>query len=254
MIKLFSFIAVFIISGLASVPVFAASINAPQAKLAENNIARGVLRAKQTAEISAAMSGQLLEAPYKSGQFFKSGALLAKFDCVLEEAELAALLQKHETQSLKYETSAELFKHGAAGELEVALAKSEMQQALAEANAIKTRLKYCAVYAPFSGYVTARHISAFETPQRGELLYSLEKAGALELSIIVPSNWVKWLKTGQRLEFSIEETGEIIPAKIMRLGATIDPVSQTLESIANPKASPSALSGMSGHARFKPAS
>ena len=248
MIKLFSFIAVFIISGLASVPVFAASINAPQAKLAENNIARGVLRAKQTAEISAAMSGQLLEAPYKSGQFFKSGALLAKFDCVLEEAELAALLQKHETQSLKYETSAELFKHGAAGELEVALAKSKMQQALAEANAIKTRLQYCAVYAPFSGYVTARHISAFETPQRGELLYSLEKAGALELSIIVPSNWVKWLKTGHSLEFSIDETGEII-----RLGATIDPVSQTLEIIAKPKASPSALSGMSGHARFKPA-
>ena len=254
MIKLFSFIAVFIVSGLAPVPVYASSINAPQAKLAGDNIARGVLRAKQTAEISARMSGQLLEAPYKSGQFFKSGALLARFDCVLEEAELAAMLQNHKTQSLKYENSVELFKHGAAGELEVALAQSEMQQVMAEANTIKTRLKYCAVYAPFSGYVTARHISAFETPQRGELLYSLEKAGALELSIIVPSNWVKWLKTGHRLEFSIEETGEIIPAKIMRLGATIDPVSQTLEIIANPKASPSALSGMSGHARFKPAS
>jgi len=253
MIKLFSSIAAFIVSGLTSVPVFAASINAPQAKLAEDNIARGVLRAKQTAEISAEMSAQLLEAPYKSGQFFKSGALLAKFDCSLEEAELAASLQKHETHHLKYENTAELFTYGAAGKLDVDLAQSEMKQALAEANAIKARLRYCAVYAPFSGYVTARHISAFETPQRGELLYSLEKAGALELSIIVPSNWVKWLKIGHRLEFSIDETSEIIPAKVIRLGATIDPVSQTLEIIAKPKASSSVLSGMSGHARFKPA-
>jgi len=221
MIKLFSFIAVFIVSGLASIPVFAASINAPQAKLAGDNIARGVL------------------------QFFKSGALLAKFDCALEEAELAALLQKHKTQSLKYENSVELFKHGAAGELEVVLAKSEMQQIMAEANAIKTRLKYCAVYAPFSGYVTARHISAFETPQRGELLYS-----ALELSIIVPSNWVKWLRKGHSLDFLIDETGETIPARVIRLGASIDPVSQTIEIIAKPKTTPSTLSGMSGHARF----
>ena len=254
MIKLFSFIAVFIVSGLAPVPVFASSINAPQAHPTQETIARGVLRAKQTAEISAGMSGQLLEVPYKSGQFFKSGTRLAKFDCALEEAELAALLQKYETHRLKHENTSELFNYGAAGKLDVELAKSEMQQALAEANTIKAQLKYCAVYAPFSGYVTAQHRSAFETSQRGEPLYSLEKAGALELSIIVPSNWVKWLKTGHMLEFSIEETGEIIPAKIMRLGATIDPVSQTLEIIANPKASPSALSGMSGHARFKPAS
>jgi len=43
------------------------------------------------------MSGQLLEAPYKPGQFFKSGALLGRFDCALEEAELAAMLKKYQT-------------------------------------------------------------------------------------------------------------------------------------------------------------
>jgi len=232
---------------------YAANINVPQAHPTQKNIARGVLRAKQTANIAAGMSGQLLDAPYKSGQFFKSGDLLAKFDCALEEAELAAILQKHQTHSLKYETALELFKYGAAGKLDVDLAKSEMQQAFAESNALKTRLKYCSVYAPFSGYVTARHISAFETPQRGQPLYSIEKAGSLELSIIVPSTWLKWLEIGHSLDFSIDETGEVISAKVIRLGASIDPVSQTIEIIAKPILKSSALSGMSGHAEFNSA-
>lgn len=232
---------------------FAANINAPQSEPRDENIARGVLRAKQTAELTAGMSGQLLEAPYKAGQYFKSGALLAKFDCALQDAELAALMEKYQSYRLKYENAAELYKYGAAGELDVALSKSEMQHVLAEANLVKTRLKYCAVHAPFSGYVITRNASAFESPQKGQILYALEKAGALELSVIVPSKWVGWLKKGHKLDFTIDETQQVIEAQVIRLSAAIDPVSQTIEVIATTKYNPSTLSGMSGYARFKSA-
>ena len=232
---------------------FAANINVPHPEVRNENIARGVLRAKQSAELTAGMSGQLLEAPYQAGQYFKSGALLAKFDCALEEAELAALMGTYQSYRLKYENATELYKYGAAGELDVALSKSEMQQVLAEAKLIKTRLKYCVIYAPFTGYVITRHVSAFETPQKGQLLYALEKAGALELSVIVPSKWIAWLKTGHKLDFTIDETQQVIEAHIIRLGASIDPVSQTIEVIAKTTYNPSARSGMSGYARFKSA-
>ena len=66
----------------------------------------------------------------------------------------------------------------------------------------------------------------------------------------MPSNWVKWLRKGHSLDFLIDETGETIPARVIRLGASIDPVSQTIEIIAKPKTTPSTLSGMRGHARF----
>jgi len=252
MIRVFSLIAGFTLCGLIHPLSFAASINTPLVDPAKDIVARGVLQAKQTADITAGMSGQLLEAPYKSGQFFKSGALLARFDCALEEAELAAMLKKYQTYNLKYKNTAELYNYGAAGELDVTLSESEMEQALAEANVLKTRLKYCSVYAPFSGYVIARHVSAFESPQQGQTLYSLEKAGSIELSIIVPSKWIKWLKKGHSLDFTIDETDEVIQAKVIRLGASIDPVSQTIEIIAKTKPNSSALSGMSGYARFKP--
>jgi len=172
----------------------AASINAPDAQLSEAALtARGVLRAGQTAEISAAMFGRLLEAGYKPGQYFKSGARLAVFDCSRQEAELTAITRAQSTLALKHKNTTELFSLGAAGELEV----------------------------------------------------------ALELSIIVPSKWMRWIDIGQRFNFAVDETGESFTAKIIRRGAAVDPVSQTIDITAKPLGDIKALTGMSGIARFE---
>ena len=215
--------------------------------------ARGVLRSGQRAEIAAGMAGRLLKAGYKPGQSFKAGALLAQFDCSRQEAELAALMQAHKTLAAKHANSSELFNLGAAGELDVTIARSEMQQAAAERDAVKARLKDCAVYAPYAGFVTARHVSAFETPQAGQPLYSIERSGTLEISTIAPSKWMRWMKAGKTFVFSVDETGETFNAKILRLGAAVDPVSQTIEVTAKPTERTKALSGMSGLASFGPA-
>ena len=211
---------------------------------------RGVLRSGQSADIAAGMSGRLLKANYKPGQKFSAGALLAKFDCTRQEAELAARTQAHKTLKARYTNQAELFELGAAGELDVTIARSEMQQAQAEREALKVSLNDCEVYAPYAGFVTQRHVSAYETPQAGQPLYTIERSGTLEISIIAPSKWMRWMKTGKSFNFSVDETGEIFKAKIIRLGAAVDPVSQTIELTAKPTERTQALSGMSGLASF----
>ena len=155
-----------IIFSVLSAPAFGADrdTDITSENLIETHQTRGVLQAGQTAEIAAGMTGRLLKAGYKPGQYFKSGALLARFDCTRQKAELLALEQAHKTLMAKHENTSELFALGAAGELDVTIARSEMQQAMAERDAIDARLKDCSIYAPYSGHVTARHVSAFETP------------------------------------------------------------------------------------------
>ncbi len=235
---------------ILAAPAFGADFETQTPDISETRQARGVLRAGQTAEIAAGMAGRLLRAGYKPGQYFKSGSLLAKFDCTRQEAELTALQLAHQTLSVKHENISELFNLGAAGQLEVTIAKSEMHQAAAERDAIKARLKDCTVYAPYAGYVTARHVSAFETPQAGQPLYSIQRAGRLELSVITPSKWMRWMKTGQSFNFIVDETGETFKAKILRMAAAVDPVSQTIEITAKPVGKTKALAGMSGVADF----
>ena len=241
-----------ILLSFLSAPAFSADFEAKvqSEDLSETQQTRGVLQAGQTAEIAAGMTGKLLKASYKPGQFFKSGALLARFDCTRQNAELLALEQGHKTLMARYENTSELFALGAAGELDVTIARSEMQQAEAERDAVKARLKDCSVYAPYSGHVTARHVSAFETPQIGQPLYSIQRYNTLELSIIAPSKWMRWIKLGQKLSFTVDETGETFSAKIIRTGVSVDPVSQTVELTAKPTEKTKSLAGMSGVADF----
>jgi len=215
-----------------------------------NHTARGVLTAGQSADIAAGMSGRLLKAPHKKGQYVKSGTLLAQFDCARLNAELESRKTAHATQSLRYDNQNELLALGAAGELNVSIARSERDEMQAQIRMIDVTMRDCKITAPFSGYITERHVNAFETPQVGQPIYSLIRAGSTELSVIVPSSWVKWLKAGQVFSFKVDETGETVQAKLLRLSAEVDPVSQTIEITAKPVGKAKARPGMSGLASF----
>ena len=218
--------------------------------LPETVSARGVLVAGQSADIAAGMTGRLTSTPFKSGQYVKRGATIAKFDCRRQEAELTSKRAAHATQSLKYDNQAELLKMGAAGGLDVSIAKSERDQIAAEVAALEIAMKDCIVLSPFPGFVTARHIDAHETAQAGQPLYSINRAGTTEVSVIAPSNWAGWVKENAKFSFKVDETGETIPARVQRLSAVVDPVSQTIEITARLSGKHNARPGMSGVAIF----
>lgn len=213
--------------------------------------ARGVLVAGQSADIAAGMTGRLKSAPYKSGQYVKSNSTLAEFDCDRQKAELLSRRAAHATQSLKFENQSELLEMGAAGSLDVSIAKSERDQIAAEVSALEIAMKDCRVLAPFSGYVTMRHVDAYESAQAGQPLYSINRAGSTEITLIAPSDWAAWVKPGAAFTFKVDETGESVPAKVQRLSAIVDPVSQTIEITAKLNGKHKGRPGMSGIAQFQ---
>lgn len=212
--------------------------------------ARGVLIAGQSADIAAGMAGRLTATPFKPGQYVNRGAMIAEFDCDRQRAEIKSRRAAHSTQSLKYDNQAELLKMGAAGALDVSIAKSERDQIAAEVAALEIALNDCSVSAPFPGFITARHVNAFETAQIGQPLYSINRAGTTEISIIAPSDWASWVKAGAKFTFKVDETGESVSAKVKRLSAVVDPVSQTIEISARLTGKHKGRPGMSGIAVF----
>jgi len=151
----------------------------------------------------------------------------------------------------RYQNQDQLFKAGAAGQLDVSVARSEMQQAAAERDALNARLKKCSVYAPYAGIIAEKHIAAYETPALNAPLYTIHRAGTPDISIIIPSKWLRHIDKGTDFKFTVDETGNVLNGKITRIGAAVDPVSQTIE-VTGKITSPAkrALSGMSGLAVF----
>ena len=68
-----------------------------------------------------------------------------------------------------------------------------------------------------------------ESVAAGQPLIDLVNTNALKAQMFVPAAWVTWLKIGTPLSISIKETGQVYEARISKMNARVDGVSQQLE-------------------------
>lgn len=221
------------------------------AAFAEEVPVRGVIRSSNEAVLSTDIVARVLAMPLKEGDSFETGELLIRFDCAVQEAEVAAARAAFSAAKEVLVSSEELASFNAIGKSDVRTARSRMEQAEAEAKAAEARSRDCEIRAPFSGRVVETMIHAHETSQHGEPLMKILDDTDLEIELLVPSNWLVWMKAGTVFSFSVDETGSTYSASISRLGGAVDPVSQTIRIFGTLNAGPEEiLSGMSGNAMF----
>jgi membrane fusion protein, multidrug efflux system len=241
----------------AEVPV-AAAVEAPKVAAAApaavdpSQIIRGVIASQSEATIASRMTAGITSMPYKVGQKFGRGALLASFDCSTLRAQYAAANAATAAYKKTYDTNVELDMYQAVGKNEVGVSKANLGKASAEAAAVASQLGDCAVYAPFSGVVVEQIAHANEVAATGQPLMKIQDASNLEVQIIVPSKWLVWMKPGAKFNFKVDETGQTVSGQIARLGASVDPVSKTIRVVGHLSgAGATILPGMSGSANFE---
>jgi membrane fusion protein, multidrug efflux system len=217
-----------------------------------SSIIRGVIQSQSEATIASRMTAGITSMPYKVGQKFGRGALLASFDCSTLRAQYAAANAATAAYKKTYDTNVELDAYQAIGKNEVGVSKANLGKASAEAAAVSSQLSECAVYAPFSGVVVEQIAHANEVAATGQPLMKIQDATNLEVQIIVPSNWMVWMKPGAKFSFKVDETGQTVSGSIARLGASVDPVSKTIRVVGHLSgAGATVLPGMSGSAKFE---
>lgn len=215
------------------------------------NEVRGIIKAQEEATIASRITARITAMPYREGQSFGRGALLARFDCSQTQAQLQAAVAATAAYRKTYETNAELDAYKAIGTNEVAVSRANLGKASAEADAIRAGLSDCAVYAPFAGVVTEEIGHAQEVAASGQPLLKIQSGGSLEIELIVPSRWLSWLKPGEPFAFRIDETGQQVQGTVTKYGATVDAVSKTLRVTGRiDQSNGLVLPGMSGSAMF----
>jgi membrane fusion protein, multidrug efflux system len=212
---------------------------------------RGVIKAKQESTVASKMTARITNMPFSKGESFRRGALLASFDCSTINAQLRAAQAATAAYQKTYDTNVELDQYEAVGKNEVAVSKANVGKAAAEANAVRAQLSDCAVYAPFGGTVVEQIAHRGEVAASGQPLLKIQSGGDLEVELIVPSNWLTWLRPGATFSFLIDETGATVTGAITQLGASVDPVSKTIRVTGSVGSSDALiLPGMSGSAKF----
>ncbi len=160
---------------------------------------------------------------------FRRGDVLLSMDCSLQQAQLQIAQAELSSAEVVLAANVRLDQLNSIGKLELDLAQVAKSKAMAEVQMSETLLAKCELIAPFSGRVAVQHVRERQYVQPGEPLLEIFDDSQLELEFIVPSHWLGWLNEGYSFEVSIDEPGRNYPAKISRIGARVDAVSQTVK-------------------------
>ncbi len=204
--------------------------------------------------LSAELAASIASFSLREGDAFRAGSTLVEFDCSPFNAQLAkaqALLEAAQQTLVVNQRLAEL---NAIGALEVQQTQAKVKEYTAEVDFIRFSVGRCLLKAPFAGRVGKRMVAAHQYVTPGTPLLSILDTSVMEVQMIVPSRWLAWLKVGQRFSVQVDELGgKTASAKVVRVGARIDAVSQSVALVGVIDATPAGLlSGMSGWAQFAP--
>lgn len=191
--------------------------------------ARGIVKAASQATIATDLSAPVSRIGFKQGEAFKKGDALIEFDCRRHKAELAAAEAQLKEMRVALESNAYLEKMRAVGKQETEISRARADKAEAEAEAMRVRLEQCTIVAPFNGRVAELGIYEHELPVPQKPFLTILEDETLEIELIVPSEWLVNLKPGAEFEFAVDELKSSYPARLTRIGAAVDPVSQTVK-------------------------
>ena len=218
----------------------------------ETTQVRGVIKPKEEVLFSSKISARISQMPYKEGARFKKGALLVGFDCTRLRAEANAAWAANRASLEIQKQSIALDSFNAIGKSDVQIARAKADQTAAEAAALESQVRDCSISAPFSGLVVENIAHQYENVAPGKDLTRVLNDEALEVHLVAPSAWLSWLRPGTGFQFKVDETGRTLTGKIIRLGASVDPVSQTVRVVgALAERGETVLPGMSGSASFR---
>lgn len=227
-----------------------AQTDLPPLPVVEREI-RAQVTARTGAALASPMAGRIEHLAVEDGDRFKNGAVLVRFDCDLQEGQLARARAVLEKRRRVAEVNDRLQKLGSVSTKEVAVGHAEVQEAQADVAIARALVDRCTITAPFPGRVAGLAVRAHQFIGEGQPLMEILDDRELELETIVPSRWLAWLEPGTRFKVALDETGRTYEAVVARLFGKVDPVSQSIKLYGRIPAHPDELlPGMSGRALF----
>lgn len=231
------------------------SSGVPVAHAEDDGRIRIQLVARDEVEVSSEISAKIASMPFRDGDAFRAGQTLVSLDCSLYAAQLHKAQAESDAAVELKRVNDRLSQLHSIGQIDVEQAAAKAKASAAEVAYMQATVRKCAIAAPFDGRVVKRSASAQQFAQPGKALMTIVDTSHLELKMIVPSKWLAWLKPGHPLTVKVDEVGKVYPATVARIGARVDPVTQTIDVTAALSGHASELlPGMSGWASFAGAS
>jgi membrane fusion protein (multidrug efflux system) len=214
---------------------------------------RAQLAPRRYTTVAAEIGAKVSRITVAEGAAFRAGQTLVAFDCSLQQAQLQKAKAVLGAAERTYAANKRLEELRSVGKVELEASEAEVGKAKAEVVSSSVLLSKCTIAAPFGGRVAEQKVREQQYVQPGQALLEIIDDSVLELEFLVPSRWLAWVKAGYAFQVRIDETGKTYPAKVQRIGARVDPVSQSVKLSATIAGRfPELIAGMSGRVELAP--
>lgn len=206
-----------------------------------------VLDPKQRTHIYPEIQTKILKVNKKLGERFEKGEVLILLDDRVIKENYEKAIAKLDRAKTNLSAKRELFNEKIASLLDLKDAEATQAEAESDLALAKKALRASVIRSPYSGKVVDLFIEEHEIPQANKELLEIVDDSTLIAKLLVPSWLIKKIHIGMPLQVKISETGEVVPAKVVRIGSVIDAASSTLKIEAEIDNSEDKLkAGMSG--------
>jgi len=205
----------------------------------------------QQTTISSEISAKISSLPMREGASFKTDDILVNFDCSLLTSQRDKAVATAKSAQETYTVNKRLEELGSIGKLELDQSVAKYNETKAELETMSTYVSKCTVRAPFTGRVAKLYTESHQYMTPGKQIMDIVDTEQIEVRLIVPSRWLKWLKIGSTFTVLIEEIGRTYKATVIRINPRVDALSQTVTLTGKIDGDrPELLPGMSGWAGF----
>lgn len=205
--------------------------------------ASGELRAKDRADVSAQVAGEITEVLVEDGDPVEAGAVVMEIDperrhleldrarARVGEAEAAVAVQRREVARMRALAKKNVASATQLDQAETALqtAHSRLDAAKADLGVADLALRDATVTARFDGYVAERYVDRGEFVQVGQRLFDLVSLDPIEVEFHLPEADASRVAVGQPIEVTVAPyPEEVFDATVRIVSPTVDPRTRTL--------------------------
>jgi membrane fusion protein (multidrug efflux system) len=193
-------------AGTSAPQSFAVQVVAIEAKsqpVSETLTLPGTIAANEQVEIKAETDGVVQEINFAEGERVAKGQLLVKLDDTKFAATLAEAEANLKLSGANFERAKQLLRDKLVSQQDYEQMAASFTVNQASVDLMRRLLKDARVFAPFAGIVGARQISPGQVTSRNTTLTWLVDLDTVKVEVKVPERYLRQLKLGQPLEFSV---------------------------------------------------
>ena len=189
----------------------------------------GTLLPVDQVDLRTEASGRIALLGIQEGRRVEAGALVAKIDdAVLQAQKAKALSQVHRFETLAGRRRQELALK-AVSQQDVDLAQADLESAQADLQLVEAQIRNTEVRAPFAGKVGLRDVSVGQVVPVGQEIAHLTRLGPLRVELAVPESKAGALREGASLTFRVQGRLDKFTARVDAVEPQLDEATRTLK-------------------------